>query len=126
MGETWKTTYDRIEDTYIPGNTLPPVKNEWRYRSERYIWRALLWTKDGKTQKKLESQYRPVFKGGVFGVYNASDEEWIFVPIDLFKTIKVKKYKIKCMYRLVSDNDDGVTVEFREEEPAEIRDIEKW
>lgn len=126
MGETWKTTYDRIEDTYVPGNTLPPVKNEWRYRSEQYIWRALLWTKDGKTQKKLESQYRPVFKGGVFGVYNTSDEEWIFVPIDLFKTIKVKKYKIKCMYRLVSDNDDGVTVEFREEEPAEVRDIEKW
>lgn len=124
--EYWKATYDRLEDAYIPGDTLPPVKNEWRFRYERYIWRAVLVTKDGKTAKRFESQYRPVFNGCAFGVYNSKEEQWLFLPIDRFKSITINKYRIKANYRLISDNDDGVTIEFREEEPAQIRDIEKW
>lgn len=124
--ENWKTTYDRLEDAYVPGDTLPPVKNEWRYRYARYIWRAVLVAKDGKTVRKLESQYRPVFNGCAFGVYNTKDEQWLFLPIDQFKSIVINKFRIKCNYRLVSNNDDGVTVEFQEEQPAQVRDVEKW
>lgn len=124
--ENWTMTYDRIEDSYIPGDTLPPVKNEWRFRYERYIWKTVLVTKDGRNAKRLESQFRPVFNGCAFGVYNSNDEQWLFLPIDQFKSITVNKYRIKANYRLVSANDDGVTIEFREEEPAPVRDVGAW
>jgi hypothetical protein len=59
-------------------------------------------------------------------VYNSKEEQWLFLPIDQFKSITINKYRIKANYRLVSNNDDGVTIEFREEEPAPVRDVGAW
>jgi hypothetical protein len=127
MGEYTKR-FDRIEECYIPGTAMPPVKDEWRFASSYHIWKSLV-TGIGEKPKKyapFKSRVRPEVSGNVISIcVNKQDEEprCVFIP---FSELTISKYVVKTMYKLISDDDEGVLIAYKELEPIAILDTECW
>lgn len=128
-GDTWTCTYDKLEDCYIPGDTLPPVKYEWRTRYYSYFWKVGIELRKNDKVKRytpMRSDKRPIIKGNVVGIFvdnNDDDPKWMFFE---FSECVITKFRVKTNYILLSDDDDGVKVEFQDEEPIKIPDNDEW
>lgn len=120
--------FDRIEECYIPGTAMPPVKTEWRFASSREMWKSLV-TGIGEKPKKyapFRSYVRPEVSGNVISLcVGNKDEEprCIFIP---FTELTITKYIVKTLYKLISDDDDGVLIAYKELDPIAVQDTECW
>lgn len=128
MAETWTKYYNSIEDCYVPGDTMPPVKNEWRFRSKKFVWKVRI-TGTGDKPKKhatTKTEMRPVIKGNTIGIAIDNGDgasSWIFMQ---FSEVAIEKYLIKTRYRLISDDDNGCMIEYKDDEPVMVTDYEEW
>ena len=128
MSETWTERFDRIEECYTPGDTMPPVKDQWRFRRKEFYWKVYI-TDAGEKGKKyapMKTDVRPVIKGDVVGIgvnHNGSEPSWVFVK---FSILSIEKYIVKTRYRLVSDDDEGVLIEYKDDDPIRVADNDEW
>lgn len=131
--ETWTCYYDTIEDTYIPGDTLPPCKDEWRFRYYKYFWEVTYNPfASNKRYLPVISTVRPILKDGAFGFFNDQTNTWTFIPVVHCRSITVTKKRIKGLYRLVGRQyveelqKEQYVVEFKETDPVDIPDTAEW
>ena len=128
MAETWEYEYNDILDTYVPGETLPPVKDEWRFRYRTYSW--IVTFVAGKSEKRFETTIRPVFKDGVIGVYVEHSKTWMFVSVHKFSRIFITKQVVNVRHRIKEDNtltkNGKIVIEYKEDEPKTIADTGEW
>ena len=128
MPETWTRKFDSIMDCYIPGDTMPPIKDEWRYRYERTHYKVMI-TGCGEKPKKyapMKSDMRPVISGNSVGIATGmytDTPRWLFFT---FSELSIEKYLVKTRYRLVSDDDDGTVVEYMDDEPILVAEDGDW
>jgi hypothetical protein len=131
--EKWIGYYDNLEDSYIPGDTLPPCKEEWRFRYYKYFWKVSYNPLDAKKRYlPVITATRPILKDGAFGFFNDQTNTWTFIPITHCRSITVTKQRIKGLYRLVGKQyceefqKEQYVVEFKETEPVDIPDTKDW
>lgn len=111
-------TYSCIEDSYIPGETLPPVKLEWRLRYTEYYYDIQI--ESPKSMKRVQSYRKPIIRSGFLGVYLNDTSEWKFINVKEATQFRVIKYAVRVRYKLVKNNDDGVEVAFKKDKPEAI------
>lgn len=116
--------YQMIEESYIPGDTMPPVKNEWRYRYSEYYYEVKL--EKEKSLRKLRSDAQPVFRGHLIGVYDKQNCTWKFYSVRE-GSATITKYVVKIRYILIEETKKSVKVGFRKDQPIPISSIdEEW
>lgn len=127
----WIDEFDLIEETYTPGECMPPVKNEWRYRYSEYYYEVTI--KKEKSILQLRSDTKPVFYGGLIGVYDKSTCNWKFYSIRQAACTTITKYVTKVRYILLGDNMyDPITkkhiiqIGYRKDDPIPISSINEW
>lgn len=111
-------TYSCIEDSYIPGETLPPVKNEWRLRYTEYYYDIQI--ESPKSMKRVQSYRKPIIRSGFLGIYLQDTAEWKFINVKEASQFRIIKYAVRVRYILVKDNDDGVEIAFKKDKPEAI------
>lgn len=127
----WVDEFDTIEETYTPGECLPPVKNEWRYRYSEYYYEVSI--KKEKSILQLRSDTKPVFYGGLIGVYDKSVCNWKFYSIRQAVCTTITKYVAKVRYILMEeDMYDPLTkgrfvrIGYRKDDPIAVSSMEEW
>lgn len=110
--------YSCIEDSYIPGETLPPVKNEWRLRYTEYYYDIQI--ESPKSMKRVQSYRKPIIRSGFLGIYLQDTAEWKFINVKEASQFRIIKYAVRVRYTLVKDNDDGFEVAFKKDKPEAI------
>lgn len=110
--------YDRIEDAYIPGDTLPPVKNEWHLRYTEYYYDIQI--ESQKSLRHVKSYRKPIIRGGFLGIYDQDAAEWKFINVKEANQFRIIKYSVKVRYALVKDDDDGIEVAFKKDKPEAL------
>lgn len=131
--------YDDIMDTYIPGKTMPPVENEWRYRYSEYCWMIELeyLEKDmaSKPRTRLVRTYhRPLLRGNLL-MWVWEDEEgayWKCANVTCLKGFSLKRYETKVMYKIDGmipsihpRRKDKIRIKYMRETPIQTHD-EDW
>ena len=127
----WVDEFDTIEETYTPGECLPPVKNEWRYRYSEYYYEVSI--KKEKSILQLRSDTKPVFYGGLIGVYDKLICNWKFYSIRQAVCTAITKYVTKVRYILIEDNvydpltkERYVKIGYRKDDPISVSSMEEW
>ena len=127
----WVDEFDTIEETYTPGECLPPVKSEWRYRYSEYYYEVSI--KKEKSILQLRSDTKPVFYGGLIGVYDKSVCNWKFYSIRQAVCTAITKYVTKVRYILMEEDMYGpltkerfVRIGYRKDDPIAVSSMEEW
>lgn len=129
LAEEWTGTYSKIEDCYIPGDTLPPCKDEWRTRYYSYFWKVTVYAKKGDKEIQytpIKADRRPVINGNAIGLFvdeGGDNPRWLFFD---FTKAEIAKFRVKTDYILEEETKKGVKVRFRDNEPIQIPDPEAW
>ena len=115
MAETWTETHNSIFDCYVPGRSMPPVKDEWVLCRTEQKWTIKIRWNDAKGESIVNTTEKPRVDGGCL-FYATSEDECVIVPLQKnVKSVKCIKSQRIIEYKLLSvdSKTDAVTVEYR-------------
>lgn len=115
MAERWTETHNSIFDCYVPGQSMPPVKDEWVLCRTDQKWTIKIRWNDIKGESIVTAIEKPRITDGCL-CYTTNEAEGIVVPLQKnVRTVKVIKSVQVIEYRLLSADDktNAVTVEYR-------------
>ena len=126
--------FNDIYEVYVPGDCMPPVATEWRYRYSDYYYEIKVTTSTmvGERRRTAQRTYisdtTPAFVGNHVGVYNKSECRWEFHSIR-GADISVVKYVRKVKYILLEADTlhpTAIRVGYHKEEPIPISSIDDY
>ena len=117
-------TYECLEDSYVPGATMPPVQTEWRFRYAEYYYDIQI--ESPKSMKRVQSYRKPIIRSGFLGIYLQDTAEWKFINVKEATQFRIIKYSVKVRYKLVKEvfnaetQKYGFEVAFKKDKPEAI------
>lgn len=114
MAETWVVDHATIFDCYTPGQSMPPVRDQWLLCRTEQKWFIKIRLNDVKGELSITSTSEPQLVDGCL-VYWCYDEKNIMPLQKNVRTVRITKDERLIDYRLISsDSKTGaVKVEYR-------------